>query len=447
VTLLPVVLILLQPVAADRAPADVPLAVPAPQPAPVATATPPPAAPRIDPKPVDPKKDPPKVERFHFRPGEGFELATADGKYALRIRARLQIRYDAEVPHVKGEPSTHLLQIRRARLQFTGNVFGKHNRYYIQLGFAPRDMLGGLVEGSEQIRYNPVRDARLEFTYLRDATVWVGQMKVPFSRQRVISSGNQQFVDRSSVNEEFNLDRDIGLQLRSDDVAGLGKLKYAAGLFLGDGRNAYQLTRTGVLVVGRVSVHPLGEFKDESEADLERMRRPGLSLGGAYAYHDDAPGDRGIHGVRPADGGTTDLHNATADLMFKWRGLSVASAFHVRRARRRNPGDAVDAEGMPVPVAAPRDGLGFFTQVGYLLPPIDLELAARYSFVRGRRGAVTSLVDRDELGGGLSYYFIGHNLKLQLDYFRVWDASLGATPRAAIAAGDDRVRLQLQLAF
>ncbi|WAS98341.1 porin [Nannocystis punicea] len=388
-----------------------------------------------------------KVQKFKFKPGRGFEIATKDGNYVLAIRARLQVRYDLEHPNMPGEPIDHVLQIRRARVVFAGNVFGKHNRYYIQFGFSPRDMLGGLPDNSPGIRYNPVRDARLEFTYLRDATVWLGQMKVPFSRQRLISSGNQQFVDRSSVNEEFNLDRDLGLQLRSDDIGGIGRFKYAVGVFMGDGRNVYELTNSGALYVGRVTVMPLGKFEDESEGDLERLKKPGLSLAGAYAYHDDAPGERGVHGARPADGGTTDIHHATADLMFKWRGLSIESAFHYRKARRRNPGGAVDELGAPIPVALPRDGVGWFGQIGYLIPPVDVEFVTRYSFVRNIFGEKSSMIDRDELGGGVNYYVAEHNFKISFDYFRVWDGLLGPTEREAMAHGVDRFRLVVQLAF
>jgi len=440
---------LMQAAPASRQLVDAPDAVPTPERPQVATE--PPAA--VAPAPEGPPAEAPsrkaavKVEKFKFKPGKGFEFATKDGKYALTIRARLQVRYDLEHPNVPGQPIEHVIQIRRARLQLAGNVFGKHNRYYIQFGFSPRDMLGGLPDDSPGIRYNPVRDARLEFTYLRDFTIWVGQTKVPFSRQRLISSGNQQFVDRSSVNEEFNLDRDIGLQVRSDDIGGIGRLKYALGVFMGDGRNAYQLTHTGALYVGRVTVMPLGKFEDESEGDLERLKKPGLSLAAAYAYHDDAPGDRGVHGARPADGGTTDIHHATADLMFKWRGLSIESAFHYRKARRRNPGGAVDDMGLPIAVAVPRDGVGFFTQVGYLIPPADVEFVTRWSFVRNIFGVRSSLVDRDELGGGVNYYVAAHNFKISFDYFRVWDALLGPTVREAMARGDDRFRLLVQLAF
>ena len=381
-----------------------------------------------------------KVGRVEFKPGRGFEMATVDGRYVLAVRARLQVRFDYEHPNVRGADNIHLLQIRRARLQFAGNVFGKHHRYYIQFGFSPRDMTGGLVAEEGSIRRNPVRDARLEFTYLRDLTVWVGQMKVPFSRQRVNSSGNQQFVDRSSANEEFNLDRDVGLQVRSEDLGGVDRMRYMLGVFFGQGRNSFDATHKGLLYVARFEVQPLGNFASDYEGDLERMRRPGLALGAAYAYHDDAPGDRSVHGAAPADGGTTDIHHTTVDLMLKYRGFSLLSAFHLRKARRRNPGEALDEEGAPVAVALPRDGLGWFAQAGYLLPRVNLEVVSRYSVARNTFGARSALLNRDEAGGGINYYFVGHNLKLQFDYFRVWEA----TPARE---GTDRLRLQIQLAF
>jgi phosphate-selective porin OprO/OprP len=431
------------------APISTPQPAPAAEPSTAAEVTEPDVAaePVPVPAPVDPL-EPVPLKTGRFVPGSGFELSSEDGRHLLQIRARAQMRYDLEVPHAPGEELEQVLQVRRMRLQLRGHVYGKHNRYYLQFGFSPRDMTGGLVAGEGSVRRNPIRDARLEFDHLRDLTVWVGQMKVPFSRQRVVSSGDQQMVDRSLANEVFNLDRDLGLQARSQDLAGLdGRLGYQVGVFMGDGRNAFELATPGLLYVARVEVRPLGEFEDGDEPDLARTPRPRLSLGGAYAYHDDAPGDRGVHGSAPADGGTTDMHHATADLLGKWRGLSVQGAFHWREARRRNPGQAVDEQGTPIPVAAPLDALGWLGQVGWLVPRVDLELVGRYSGSRRLTATSGELAFRDELGGGLGYYFFGHGLKLQLDYFRLWNADHGATAGAAIRNGVDRVRLQMQLAF
>ena len=46
----------------------------------------------------------------------------------------------------------------------------------------------------------------------------------------------------------------------------------------------------------------------------------------------------------------------------------------------------------------------------------------------------------DEAGGGLNYYFFGHNLKLQVDYFRNFAPGL-------VREGGDLFRLQIQAAL
>ncbi len=171
--------------------------------------------------------------------------------------------------------------------------------------------------------------------------------------------------------------------------------------------------------MGRAEVLPLGPFDtDYEEADLARARRPRLSLGTAYAFVDGAQSDRGPLGERPEDGGTTDLHNVTADAMFKLRGLSVLLEGYWRRGRRRaadEPPEDFDPGGGLIPA---RDGWGWNGQAGYVLPPTPLEFVARYGQVHGRAGS--SLPRADEPGAGLGYYFTGHALKLQLDYHARW---------------------------
>ncbi|MEM1031420.1 MAG: hypothetical protein AAGN82_13815 [Myxococcota bacterium] len=290
----------------------------------------------------------------------------------------------------------------------------------------------------------------LELDHLRDLTLRAGQYKIPYSRQRVISSGKQQLVDRSLANGEFNQDRDIGLDLRSYDLFGLdGRLRYYAGVYMGEGRDFGSGNATADFALhylGRLEVLPLGDFADYREADLERHPNPKLSLGAAYAYLDDAQRLRGVLGERPEDGGTTDYHSANVDYVFKWRGLSSSGELLWRRGRR-NEGPQADGQ-----AEAPRNGFGGFIQTGYLVPGMPLEVAVRYSGVRGlgafRSGRLdgadldgaTALDRRDRVATGLSYYFAGHPLKLQADLSSTW--------REGSARQSERLgRLQLQLSL
>jgi hypothetical protein len=358
----------------------------------------------------------------------------------MAIRSRVQLRHELE--HEPGEDpeTTHLLNVRRARLQVAGHFFGSHNKYKLQLALSPRDLQFGPT-GAQR---SPVLDAILEFDHLRDATVSAGQYMVPWNRQRIVSSRDFELVDRSIASGEFHLDRDIGIQVASNDVAGLGVLRYLGAVFMGEGRDGDTFTDSGLLYVARVEVLPTGDAKsrwDYEEGDLEHVEKPRVSLGAAYAFHDRAAHDRGVMGSVPTDGGTTDLHLATADLVAQWQGISLMGEVYWRDASRDFGGATeVDATGatVPAPREAPRNGTGWFVQAGYVLPDAPLGLAARYSRVRGT-GSSTSLDDSDEIGGGPSWYIAGHDFKLQADYFHHWSKDFGA--------GSDAVRTQLTAGF
>jgi phosphate-selective porin OprO/OprP len=434
--------------APERAPAP-----PAPAPElgadPDADPAPVPIEPEAEPEPtiVDAKPgDASDISRTRYTIGSGLAVASKNGRYSLEVRGRLQLRYDFEHPNVAGEPMQHLLQVRRLRVQLRGNVFSRYVKYYLQFGFSVQDMTSGLPSEAG-IRRNPVRDARVQFERLRDFNVWIGQMKVPFSRQRVNSSAHLNMVDRTAINGEFSLDRDLGIQARSDDIGGLGKLAYQVGVFMGEGRNAYEFNDLGMLYVARFEVLPFGSFDDYREGDLARAERPGLSLAAAYAFQDRAHPDRGVLGNPPADGGTTNFHHVTADLLFKWHGVSVNTAFHLRRGFARRSGGALDDMGVAIPTTPARQGLSWFAQLGWVVPKIPLEFVGRYGLVRNIYGVNSSLPDSDEVGGGINWYFVGHDLKLQADYFRSWDQSMGSSLGEQARHGTDRVRVQFQVFF
>ena len=384
-------------------------------------------------------------ELIKFKPGKGLVFESRDGNWGMAIRTRIQLRYtyehvDASLLPGDEDESSQLLNVRRARFQVAGHFFGKHNKYKLQLALSPSDINLGVVGGAR----SPVLDAILEFDYLRDATLTAGQFMVPWNRQRIVSSGDFDLVDRSIAGGEFQLDRDIGIQLSSNDLFGWDHFRYCAAIFDGEGRDANVLSDSGMLYVARIEALPMGDSKnrwDYEEGDLEHTESPRVSLGLAYAYEHNAVRNRGVMGSVPSDGGTTDMSVATADFVAQWAGASVTSEFYVRRATR-NYGDATvtDAAGNVVPAAQeePRNGTGWFIQAGYILPELPIGLAARYSSVNPSPSN-TSMKEVHEIGGGPSWYIGGHDFKLQLDYFRQYSAD--------ISAGMDVIRTQISAGF
>ena len=377
---------------------------PAPTPAPVLPA----------PEPTDTRK-----------PGAGVQWSSTDGRFAVKLGLRGQVRYT-----VADEPETapsHSLSLRRARIKLSGHALGEDNLYKLELGLSPRDI--GMSDDGP--RFTPILDWALEFAQLRDASFRIGQYKLPYSRTRMQSSGDLQFVDRSIADGEFNLNRDVGFDVHSYDLFGVGRLRYYAGVFLGEGRDAYRPTNFELVYLARVEVLPFGAYaKDDHESDLARARNARLSIGAAYAFVDGATRDRGIVGDQYDDGGTTDFHNATADLSFKMRGFTALGEGFMRLGKRR-AGPSLPAHGL----TPPRDGYGWSAQAGYLLGRVPLEFAGRFSQVQPLRSGPTPA--RHQPTAVFGYYFYGHAVKLQLDYSPTWQGPLDGAP-------DHTVRLQFQ---
>ncbi len=348
---------------------------------------------------------------------------SANRRYSMGLTLRAQMRYGAEI---EDEKATQSLQIRRARIKSSGWLFGESFGYQLELGLSPRDMR--MTENGAT--FTPLLDWYFEFRHLRDLTIRVGQSKLAYSLTRVQSSGDLQFVDRSPANAEFNLDRDIALDIRSYDFLGIGRLRYFAGLFLGEGRDARGPTNFEMGYFGRVEVYPLGNDGTHGhQVDFARTRRARLMIAGAYAFLDGGTRELGTRGDVPEDGGTTDSHNATVDTSLKVAGFSlVGEGFH-RRTRRVEP--RVPSPGRLLDPG--RDGYGFSAQAGYLMGVQPVEFAARYGEVHPLRLAPIETLRQP--GGAVSWYVLEHAVKLQLDYH--------ATVRSSAPLGH-AIRLQFQ---
>lgn len=371
-------------------------------------------------------------ENIVFKPGKGLQIRSNDGDFTMVTRLRAQQLYTFTEEE---EAYVHGFQLRRARLMFKGNVFGRDNTYKFELAISPKDID---LSSEGTISKSPLLDWYFQFKQIRDLNLRMGQYKVPYSRQRVVSSGDLQMVDRSIANSEFNLDRDVGLDLRSSNLFGWDMLRYYAGVYMGEGHSSYENGDLGMMYLARIELLPLGLYTDYVESDLQRTSTPKLSIGAGFAYVEDAKNNRGIVGSTPLDGGTTDTLNGNADIGFKYAGFSLESAFFWREGTR-NPGEAVDETGARLPVEEARNGTGFYAQGGYLMPSKDIEVSTRFGQVMPSAGE-TSMESENELGLGLSHYFGEHAFKLQSDFFRFWSDD-------GFSEGVNQFRLQLQMAY
>lgn len=348
--------------------------------------------------------------------GRGLSVRAADDSASVNIRARIQTRATVvDTPHDTTANTSELL-IRRARLVLQGNADGPTFTYYVQLSFANLD--------NEPDLRLPLRDAYVTWSSPRGINVRIGQMKVPFSRQRVVSSSALQMVDRSIVVSELNLDRDVGVQLFAKRLLGTDRLGYALGLFGGEGRNRLG-RRAGFLYAARLEAWPFGPFDDQVEGDLQRGGRPRLALGASAGFNQHTNRPRSTIGT-PYSSGDVDYTHAAADALLKWRGVSLTVEVMYRGGRQ------VTDE------AVPRSGWGAYVQGGYMLTS-RAELTGRYGALTPQAATDPTFQASHEAGAGLGYYLHGHDLKVQGDYFRVTDPVLVRPVRQA--------RVQMQLFF
>lgn len=327
---------------------------------------------------------------------------TKDSVFLLNLRFRMQTR--AGFTTVSGDDFSAAavdMRIRRMRLRFDGYMLNENVRYYLQLNFSRSDLdLDGEVVAQ------PLRDALVYYFFNDNFYFGFGQGKLPGNRQRVISSGNQQFPDRSIANAAFTLDRDVGLFAYWTIPAGSQLLQLKGAITMGEGRNPV-VGNNGLCYTGRLEWLPLGAFKnsgDFSEGDLEMEPRPRLSIAAGYGYNDMARrtgGQLGSELYAP-----TDIGTFIADMVFKWQGWALSA-----EAFQRDSDDPITTNSTGA-VRYVTTGQGLNTQLSKHFPS-HWEIASRYTMVRPT-GDVALLRPQTEEGMvGIGRYFNGHRIKAQ----------------------------------
>jgi hypothetical protein len=256
---------------------------------------------------------------------------------------------------------------------------------------------------------NILRDAVVGWKLTDKTTLWYGQTKLPGNRQRVVSSGSQQFVDRSLLNATFNIDRDLGAQIyhQMGDEKPLW-LKFA--ISNGEGRGT-ENKDNGLAYTYRMEWLPLGNFKDEGdyfEGDLARELTPKISIGGVYSINKKTTRNGGQLGKQFTTAGLNkDIETWFADFLYKYRGFSFASEY-----ARRNASAPFFKDGTSdVTIYA---GEAINLQAGYVFDN-NIEPSVRFTKMWAEKGTQRGDNNRTQYTAGLSKYINHHKVKVQTD--------------------------------
>ena len=350
--------------------------------------------------------------------GKGLINFTAkDSSFSVKFAPRIQFRSNT-FWNYNGDDFDNPEQaflIRRARLKFDGWALTPKLKYKIELGLSNNDISGANKYTGDAPRY--ILDAVLKWNFYENFELWAGQTKLPGNVERVISSANLQFINRSILNSRFNIDRDIGIQLHHKIKLGNNVvIKEKFALSQGEGRNITVGNIGGLQYTGRLELLPFGEFTNKGDyfqSDLEREEKPKLMLGAVYDFNDDAVKTRSNLGsFMEFEDGTlykTDISTIFLDAVFKYQGFSFMAEYADREADEPLAMQPGETDFFEYVVA---EGDAFNIQAGYLFKN-NYEIAARYSTIN--YNDITNLSDRDEYTIGASKYIVGHKLKVQAD--------------------------------
>ena len=401
-------------------------------------------------------------ERFPIKASygsKGFRLEADDGNWQTNLQWRFQFRLthpdrgDPRQVSSFGSTEETTFQARRLRMKIGGHGYKPWLKYYFEVDLQPtRDSDDSSSNASAR-----VIDWRVDVAKVKELGLRVGQWKIDYNRERVDSSGRQQFVERSIANRVFTIDRQVGVSLRGHLFEGTpADMRYFFGVFTGEGRGVAN-DDNNLMYTGRIQWNFLGRDLALRQTDVERTEKPTAALGFAVAKHTGVCTRWSSSGCGNLDGfanpndstsaarprqGQYRIVQAVQEFAYKHQGFSIQQEFHWKRVIDR----ALDTG-----AAGHQTNLyGGYAQMGYFFHelidcvPEELELAVRYAHVRE-----PNVIDRQEENKrneytvGANWFFSGHNNKLTLDYSHLTleDDVLRRN------VSDDRVRFQWDISF
>lgn len=345
------------------------------------------------------KKEAPKLLASY---DDGLKLKTDDGRFSAKMNFRGQFRLNdlnsSDLPlEPDGIDSESGAQVRRARFKISGHLFKEWITYKMEYAF----------EGNRLIDFYGQLQPKDEFG------VRLGQWKIPYNRERVDSSGAQQFVERSVVNRAFTVDRQQGLTFQGKLFKGThAESRYWLGVFNGTGRGGELDDDSDPMYLARYQWSFMGRDLKWSQSDVKRRDKAAGSLAfatattvGPYTRFSSSGGGQ-LSGFMPGVSQQYKIDQWVGEFAYQHKGLSIQAEYHEKEID-----DRVNV------VITELDGL--YAQVGYFFHeafdgfPEPLEIAYRFARVDPESGVMQPREREDTVA--FNWFFNGHKNKVTLD--------------------------------
>ena len=358
---------------------------------------------------------------------KGLDIRSRDGNYFAHINWRAQLRFtsrDFDDPIAPNpEEREGSFNVNRARFKLGGHAYRPWLSYYFEYDFVTPALL----------------DLRFTLKAADELQLRVGQWKFPYNRERVDSSGKQQFAERSIVTPWFTIDRQQGAAVFGRLWKGtLADSWYNIGVNSGTGRGG-----TGSIerpmVLGRWQWNLLKRDLGFSQSDISYRKDPAGSIAlagagwqGPYTSF-STKGASGLPESPVGDRDTYKVRQAMVETAYQYRGFSWQQEYHWKTIDNTETGTVTDLEGWYAQA-------GYFFHAAFKKFPKPLEMAIRLAEVDANLSAGVDVEQEATLV--FNWFFAGHNNKLTLDISRLHDRNEEIGKR-----WENRIRLQWDVSF
>ena len=332
--------------------------------------------------------------------GKGIYFTAPDNAFSLHIQSRLQFRFatpsdnDPVTFNDFNDGENSVFKINRARLKVGGHAYKPWLKYYWEYELGRGNLL----------------DFRVMIERWKWLNVKIGQWKIEYTRERRISSGAQQLVDRSILNRSFTVDRQQGVELYGRlEGRGAADVSYWAAVLTGAGRAATDNDDKNLMYFGRLQWNLLGDVLGfGGTSDLVIHQKP-EALIAFSAVTNRSPftrfsssGGGFLTDFEQQEPGQYRINQGNIETAFVYKGFSWQSEVHHKEILDKLNGGRTQLR-------------GYYAQAGYFAHqaiswwPKQLEVAARYA---NFNLDIDQPITLDEVSLAFNWFFNGHRNKL-----------------------------------